>query len=468
MKEKNEETIIKNMVNLDIGFFNNTFITDGYILNIMETLAQFVENIWIVDTHEHLVQENGRVTMEADPLQTFLLQYTSSDLISAGLKVEDYATIMNSTIPIEERWTILEPFWEKASNTGYFDVLRIAANDLYGVDDINEKTIKRLKEKMDETNKIGLYKWVLKDKAKIEIAILDPINDNIEVDRSFFAPVVRLEDFIILRSREDVRRLSMLTQTPIHSLRDLERAIEGRVESILGQIVGFKIALAYKRSIYFDNVTSSEAEKVLNKILGSKETFHRYTRPDGVRVTVSDEISIEEGKPLQDYMVHKMIQLASKYSLPVQVHTGIQEGNLNNPSNSNPVLLANLFMEYPEVKFDVFHSAYPYTKEIATLCKNLPNVYVDLCWLHVISPFSAREVLSDLLDTVPANKIFGFGGDYKFVEGIYGHSRIARKNIIKVLEQKVQEGRFNEERAKKIASMILHDNILEVFKKIRT
>jgi len=433
----------------------------------METLEQFVENLWIIDTHEHLVPENGRVNAKADPLQTFLLQYASSDLISAGLKVEDYAVIMNSSTPIEERWAALEPFWEKASNTGYFDALRVAAKDLYGVDDINAKTIKRLKEKMEETNKIGLYKWVLKDKAKIKLSILDPINDNIEVDRSLFAPVVRLEDFIMLRSREDVKIVSVATQTPIHSLRDLERAIENRVAGILDKIIGFKIALAYKRSIYFDKVTSSEAERVLNKILGSKETFHRYTRPDGARVTVPDEISIEEGKPLQDYMVHKMIQLAGKYSLPVQVHTGIQEGNLNNPSNSNPLLLANLLMEYSEVRFDIFHGSYPYTKEIATLCKNLPNVYVDLCWLHVISPFSARDVLRDLLDTVPANKIFGFGGDYKFVEGTYGHSRIARRNIIKVLEEKVQEGRFSEERAKKIASMILHDNVVEVFKRMK-
>jgi len=433
----------------------------------METLEQFVENLWIIDTHEHLVPENERVNAKADPLQTFLLQYASSDLISAGLKVEDYAVIMNPSTPIEERWAALEPFWEKASNTGYFDALRMAAKDLYGVDDINAKTIKRLKEKMEETNKIGLYKWVLKDKAKIKLSILDPINDNIEVDRSLFAPVVRLEDFIMLRSREDVKMVSVATQTPIHSLRDLERAIENRVIGILDKIIGFKIALAYKRSIYFDKVTSSEAERVLNKILGSKETFHRYTRPDGARVTVPDEISIEEGKPLQDYMVHKMIQLAGKYSLPVQVHTGIQEGNLNNPSNSNPLLLANLLMEYSEVRFDIFHGSYPYTKEIATLCKNLPNVYVDLCWLHVISPFSARDVLRDLLDTVPANKIFGFGGDYKFVEGTYGHSRIARRNIIKVLEEKVQEGRFSEERAKKIASMILHDNVVEVFKRMK-
>jgi len=429
----------------------------------MEEVETFVKDLWILDSHEHTVQEDERVSSRVDPLQILLSQYASSDLMSAGLTVEDYLRALDVKTSLRERWKIVEPYWNKAKNTSYFEVIRLALNDLYGLNELDENTLETLSFKMNSLNRKGFYKWVLKDMAKIKISVYDGISDIVEVDRSFFVPVVRLEDFILIRSREDVRRLSRSVNLPIHSLKDLERALEARVQSILDRIVGFKIALAYRRSIHFEKATFDEAEKVFNRILGSEETFIRYTSPEGIRLTVPDEISVEEGRPLQDYMVHKILGLASRYRLPVQVHTGLQEGNLNLVSNSNPLHLANLFMEYYDVKFDVFHAAYPYVGELAVLAKNFPNVYLDLCWLHAVSSSSAKRVLNELLDVVPASKIIGFGGDYKHVEGVYGHSKIARRNVAEVLQEKVDRGRFTLDEAKMVAKMILHDNLLEVF-----
>ena len=68
-----------------------------------------------------------------------------------------------------------------------------------------------------------------------------------------------------------------------------------------------------------------------------------------------------------------------------------------------------------------------------------------------------------MLDTVPANKIHGFGGDYIFVEGSYGHAVIARREIARVLCEKVEEGRFSEEYAVEVGHMLLRDNALENF-----
>ncbi|MEM1546105.1 MAG: amidohydrolase family protein [Candidatus Methanomethylicia archaeon] len=430
-------------------------------------LEEYINSISIMDTHEHIVPEDERVKQEVDPFQVFLVHYLSSDLISAGLSFEDYVKLMDPRVAVLDKWKIVEPYWSKVCNTAYFESVKIAVRDLYGIDEINEDTIQNLTDKMRSLNRKGLYKWVLKDKAKIELAIHDSIIDHVDVDREFFAPVVRLEDFILIRSREDIKKISRMLNMPIHSLKELEVAIELKVKNLLDRIVGFKIALAYGRSIFFERVTFNDAEKVFNKVMSLKNTFIRYTRPDGIRVTVPDQISMEDGKDLQDYMVHKILQLAAKYSLPVQIHTGLQEGNLNLISNSNPLLLANLFMEYYDVVFDVFHGSYPYVREAAALAKNFPNVYIDMCWLHIVSPHTAREALSDWLDLVPANKILGFGGDYKFVEGAYSHAVMARRNISKVLRSKIDDGRISENEAKKIARMILRDNVLEVFRKIK-
>ena len=73
-------------------------------------------------------------------------------------------------------------------------------------------------------------------------------------------------------------------------------------------------------------------------------------------------------------------------------------------------------------------------------------------------------MLHEWIETVPGNKIFGFGGDYGFVEGIYGHSVIARENVAQVLAEKVEEGYFDESEAIESGKKILRDNAYEFFR----
>jgi len=419
-----------------------------------------VDKIKLIDTHEHLPQESERIKGKADPFATFLIHYISSDLVSAGMPKDILYRVRNASLPLNERWGLLAPFWEKIQNTGYARALNLAVKGLYNVDGLNERTCKDLETRMRSANKPGLYKWVLKEKAGVDLSILD--NEIVDVDRSLFAPVIRFDDFILLKERSDIEALEIKCEMKIHSLLDLTKALKLRFEKLSKSIVGVKIALAYRRSINFEKATAADAERVFNKIY-SQKVFRRIELPDGARVNIPEGISFEEAKPLQDFVVHMLLQLSGIYQLPVQIHTGLQEGNENVVTSSNPVHLVNLFMEYKEVKFDVFHGGYPYTSELATLAKNFPNVCVDLCWLHIISPAVARRVLSELVDTVPSNKILGFGGDYRFVEGVYGHALLARENTARVLAEKVEDDAFTQKEALLLAQRLLRDNANELF-----
>ena len=162
--------------------------------------------------------------------------------------------------------------------------------------------------------------------------------------------------------------------------------------------------------------------------------------------------------------MHQVIRRAIAHELPIQIHTGLQEGNGNRLSNAHPLRLVNLVAEYREARFDLFHASYPYQGEAATLGKNFPNVYLDMCWLHVISPWVARQTLHEWIETVPGNKIFAFGGDYLFVEGAYAHSRMARDNVADVLAEKVADGYLREDEAIALAHGLLRDNALTFFR----
>ena len=111
-----------------------------------------------------------------------------------------------------------------------------------------------------------------------------------------------------------------------------------------------------------------------------------------------------------------MLRTADAHGVPVQIHTGLTAGNGNFVQNSDPRHLTNLFFLFPRIQFDLFHVSYPFEGELSVLAKLFPNVHADFCWTHIVSPEVARRTLHTFLETIPVNKIFGFGGDYR--EGV--------------------------------------------------
>ena len=427
-------------------------------------IRRVVDQVRVIDSHEHLAPEEHRVKEDVDALATLFPHYASSDLVSSGMSIEDLIYVRNPKTPLKQRWDRFSPYWEKMQNTGYARALNIAVKGLYGVEGIGEDTYVELSKRMKEANKKGLYRWILKEKSGIDIAITDiePFGLKVtEVDRELFAPVSRFEDFVLVKERAAVNALERRCGSGIHTLDDLVNALESEFQRLRPYLAGVKIALAYNRIIHFEKTTHSEAEKVFNRIY-SQRGF-KTLEVEGWRGRIPEGISWEDAKPFQDFMVHKMIQLAIRHNLPVQIHTGLQEGNENIVSNSNPIHLVNLFLEYREAKVDIFHGGYPYLSELATLAKNFQNVYIDMAWLHVLSPAASRRALSEWLDTVPANKIIGFGGDYRVVEGVYGHVMMARENIAHTLAEKVEYDGYTIEEASFLAERLLRGNALELF-----
>ena len=162
-----------------------------------EAIRKEIGRIRIIDTHEHLVSEQERVATEVDPLSQFFLHYASSDLVSAGMSREELDFIRDPNKPLEKRWERFAPYWEKIKNTGYAKAINLAIEGLYGIEELNEDTYVDLTWKMRKVNKEGLYRWVLKERAGIELSILD--DERVDVDRSLFAPVLRFEEFIMVR-----------------------------------------------------------------------------------------------------------------------------------------------------------------------------------------------------------------------------------------------------------------------------
>lgn len=400
----------------------------------------------VVDTHEHLMNPKGIPNSGMFDFMLLFHHYADDDIKSSGMSKSTFNKLLTDSLSVLGKWEIMEPYWEKSFNTAYNRVVSLTAEKLFGIKEINKTTVEELSSKIQEAYKSDWFHTVLKDKCNIEFVISDT-NDRSFGDKQMFHYAQRFGYFGI-DSKADIDKISENKNSKIQSLDDLVTSLNSEFEAAIKKdFLTVKVGVAYSRILHFENVDKERAEKVFNTV---------YTNPH-------KEFTFVEVKPLSDYLLHRTIELARKFNKPVQIHTGLQAGDGNYIENSNPTHLANLFLQYRDVNFILFHGGYPFGGELASLAKNFQNVYIDMCWLYIISPSYSERYLHEWLETVPANKIMGFGGDYHNVENVYGHLLFAKEIIGNVLIEKVHTRYFSEEEAKKIASMLLYDNAVDFF-----
>ncbi|HOS43013.1 MAG TPA: amidohydrolase family protein [Armatimonadota bacterium] len=417
-----------------------------YETDLYRRLKAHLDAVPAVDCHEHLQRESELPRGEDIHLGRVFIHYANCDLISAGLPRADYERVMDGKngLSPRARWALLEPWYRKAWNTAYCEALRIAIRDLYGIEDFSADTVDALTDAMRAAIAPGFTRRVF-DRAGIDFAMTNPFGPKL-VFNPDFDPDCFIVDMVDNFTGTQCARLAEESGMRIACLDDYLLAID-RYFAQYGAIAGaFKVGRAYDRTLCWADVPRADAEHVFNRLLA----FSDY--PDR-----------REVQAFEDFIMHYLCRKCGEYGIRMKFHTGLQEGNGNLITNSRAALLANLFMKYPRTGFDIYHISYPYQEELATLAKNFPNVTVDFCWMWIINPAAGRRALSDMLDTVPASKLHGFGGDFIFVEGSYGHAAIARREIARVLAEKVEEGRFGEEYAARVGTMLLRDNALENF-----
>ncbi|RPI24691.1 MAG: amidohydrolase [Acidobacteria bacterium] len=415
---------------------------------VRKRIAQTVSSIRLIDTHEHFWTEAERNAKQMNLFQ--LLHYVSSDMWADGLDRTGSEKVFNDpSVPLEQKWEMFNRHWPTMRNTAYSRALLRAAKDLYGVEDISAESYHALSEKIQAANRPGWYAEVLRKRAGIDISICDIGQAGAKLDPAMFRAVIRLDEFTL--PADIIPVVEKRDKVTITSLADWEAALDQAfVRAKEAGFVAIKSGLAYNRSLNYRDVNQTEAEACFKSLVARRGTISR------------DEWR-RESLPLQDYMFGRIAANCAKYNLPLQIHTGLFYDTWRDVTQSNPSLLTPLIIRNPKTRFVLMHGGYPYGTELLAMAKNLPNVVLDMCWVYVISPSYAYRFINEAIETVPADKLLGFGGDYQVPEGAYGHAVMCRETVSRVLADKVIEGYWTEEEAVKYARLILRENAIRVF-----
>ncbi|MFH1070945.1 MAG: amidohydrolase family protein [Candidatus Glassbacteria bacterium] len=414
---------------------------------VRRKISAAVDQIRIVDSHEHLSPEKLR-TEQVLSLFTSL-HYAISDMWADGLDRQMSESLFEDTSAAPARkWQLMAPFWENTRNTTYHRVLVEAFRDLYGVRDVDEGTYEELSRRIQEANQPGWYRTVLKEKAGIDMAVCDVGLRGRELDPEIFRAVLRLDDFLLFWDSFAVVEKNWGVK--IGSFADWEQALEVAFDKLVEMgFVGIKSGVAYDRALEFSEVSREEAEKTFDRLHENPQTVNG--------------MPWEQKKPLQDYMFGRIADLCASHDLPFQIHTGFFYDTWRPIAQANPALLAPFIIRHKDTRFVLMHCGYPYGGELIAMAKNLPNVTVDMCWIYIISPRFASDFLDQAIETLPSDKVLAFGGDYVIVEGSYGHAKLCRRTVSRVLADKVIAGYWSEQEAVDYAKKILRENPIKVF-----
>jgi hypothetical protein len=428
--------------------------------DLFSRLHEVIGAMPVIDCHEHLTGPEARPPYK-EPIAALIHGYVFSDLQSASFGVldRDLMRLADQDVSTDDKWPLLKKLWRATEHTAYARVTKLVLENVYGERELTRETLDRVAAKLASQDEAAYFRTI--DEAGIEAMLVDVLGWLPKGLGSFLDGSKTFPDKWRLMislpglhpttlNWETINNIEGVTNRYVTSLDEyLEAVFEVFKQCIERGAVGIKDQSAYSRIVSYDLVAKSDAEKQFNLVLSNPR----------------NSLGWPQGKPLNDYLFHQYMRFARELDLPVQLHTGHMAGIRNRVDKTNAAYLASVFELHRDVHFDLFHGNWPYLGDLLFLGKNYPNVALDCCWLHIIDPDYASELLERSVLTLPHTKVHGFGGDYGDVpEYVAGHLQIAREVIAGALTRLVGRGWLSEEQALGLAADWLFNNPNRFFK----
>ena len=248
-----------------------------------------------------------------------------------------------------------------------------------------------------------------------------------------------------------ILRLETLAQDLIVRHDTFDQVIDGFVATVEGARaaghVGLKSIVAYRTGLAVCDTPRSEAAA------GFAPLRERAKRAGRVRLA---------DKPLNDYLVHRALEIAARAEMPVQFHTGFGDGDLDLLA-ANPLHLRPIIEGYPRVPLVLLHASYPYVREQGYLAAIYPNVYADL---GLAVPYVAANIpalLRDAFALAPTSKLLFSTDAYSIPDIFWIAARWGRRGLATVLGEMIELGALTSDEALGIAGGILGGNAARLY-----
>ncbi|GLT92282.1 hypothetical protein SLE2022_101260 [Rubroshorea leprosula] len=182
---------------------------------------------------------------------------------------------------------------------------------------------------------------------------------------------------------------------------------------------------------------------------------------------------IPSGKPVHitnksfiDYIFVRSLEVAVCYDLPLQIHTGFGDKDLD-LRLSNPLNLRALLenKKFSGCRMVLLHASYPFSKEASYLASVYSQVYLDFgLAVPKLSVHGMISLVKEFLEVAPINKVMIGTDGYAVLETYYLGAKKACGVIFSVLCDACIDGDLPVAEATEAAKGIFGRNAIEFYK----
>ncbi len=170
-------------------------------------------------------------------------------------------------------------------------------------------------------------------------------------------------------------------------------------------------------------------------------------------------------KKLRDHLLCRAMELCMEYDVPMQIHTGMGDFEVNLVM-CRPAYLMDLlrFPTYRSCRVLLVHTGYPYHREAAYMANVLPRVYLDVSEGIPFASSAAWEIYEGTMGMAPLNKICYGSDGYQLPEIMYTSAKLGKQALQDTLNGMVAKRMLTESDAQRAAAGILSENARELYK----
>ena len=170
-------------------------------------------------------------------------------------------------------------------------------------------------------------------------------------------------------------------------------------------------------------------------------------------------------KKLRDHLLCRALELCMEYDVPMQIHTGIGDFEVNLVL-CRPALLMDLlrFPTFRACKVVLVHSGYPYHAEAGYMANVLPRVYCEVSEGVPFAAHAADRLYLTILEMAPISKVMYGSDGFGLPEINFVAAKLAKSALARALDQLVEDGFLSLREAEKTAGLILAGNARALYR----
>ena len=170
-------------------------------------------------------------------------------------------------------------------------------------------------------------------------------------------------------------------------------------------------------------------------------------------------------KKLRDHLFCRAMELCMEHDVPMQVHTGMGDFEVNFVLARPSYLLDLLrFPAFRACRVLLVHGGYPYHREAGYMANVLPRVYCDLSEGIPFAGHAARAIIAEVLEMAPLSKVVYGSDGYTLPEINYTSAKLGKQALAAALDDLVADGMLGAADAQEAAAMILAGNARALYR----